>query len=158
MHRRDKYLQVERLKLVMRETGLNARGLARITGVVPGTVYNYINPDIDRQIGFDFAYALLKKLGYNPFWLVFGEGEKRFPQKFLPRLTEGADTSYDHFEVIDKERFFQKQIEKAGIRDIIEKLIGMKRSEIRMFRVIFEKMYPRIDETSDRRISRSKQK
>lgn len=149
MHNRDKNLQIQRLKIVMSETGLNAPGLAKITGVVPGTVYNYLNPFSDRQIGFDFAYGLLKALGYNPFWLVFGEGEHRFPPEVMKQLTENKDTNFDHFEAADRDRFLRKRIEKAGIEDIIEMLLETKRSEIRAIRAILQKKSPPID---DRRV------
>ncbi|EMO26197.1 hypothetical protein LEP1GSC170_1475 [Leptospira interrogans serovar Bataviae str. HAI135] len=124
-------------------------GLAKITGVVPGTVYNYINPFSDRQIGFDFAYGLLKTLGYNPFWLVFGEGEPRFPQEVMQQVTENTGTDYDHFEAVDRDRFFRKRIEKAKIEDIIEILLEMKRSEVKIFRAILLKMYPQTKKTPE---------
>lgn len=129
--------QADRLKIIASEQGLNSAKLARMGGVTPTAVANYLAGI--RQIPFELAYELMKQYGYNPFWLIFGEGEKRFPPGAWQLLNTGR---HELFEKIDRERIFMKQIEAWGIYHIMERIMGLNQSDLELFRTVFDRMFP----------------
>ncbi|EMJ63370.1 hypothetical protein LEP1GSC051_2536 [Leptospira sp. P2653] len=92
-----------------------------------------------RQIPFELAYGLMKNFGYNPFWLILGEGEKRFSPGAWQLLNTGHD---ELFEKIDRERIFVKQIEAKKIQKIIERILDLDQSDFALFTTVFDRMFP----------------
>ncbi|EMO00836.1 helix-turn-helix domain-containing protein [Leptospira interrogans] len=133
--------QKDRLKIIASEQNLNSAKLARIGGVTPTAVANYLAGI--RQIPFEMAYGLMKTYGYNPFWLLLGEGEKRFPPGAWQLLNTGRD---ELFEKIDRERIYMKQIEAGGMYPIIERLMNLNQSDLELFKTVFDRMFPEIPE------------
>ncbi|KGE28373.1 DNA-binding protein [Leptospira interrogans serovar Lai] len=133
--------QKDRLKIIAYEQNLNSAKLARIGGVTPTAVANYLAGI--RQIPFEMAYGLMKAYGYNPFWLLLGEGEKRFPPGAWQLLNTGRD---ELFEKIDRERIYMKQIEAGGMYPIIERLMNLNQSDLELFKTVFDRMFPEIPE------------
>ncbi|EKO89187.1 DNA-binding helix-turn-helix protein [Leptospira interrogans serovar Grippotyphosa str. 2006006986] len=133
--------QKDRLKIIASEQNLNSAKLARIGGVTPTAVANYLAGI--RQIPFEMAYGLMKAYGYNPFWLLLGEGEKRFPPGAWQLLNTGRD---ELFEKIDRERIYMKQIEAGGMYPIIERLMNLNQSDLELFKTVFDRMFPEIPE------------
>ncbi|MFQ3857133.1 helix-turn-helix domain-containing protein [Leptospira kirschneri] len=133
--------QADRLKIIAFEQKLKPAKLARMGGVTQTAISNYLAGI--RQIPFDLAYGLMKAYGYNPFWLLLGEGEKRFPPGAWQLLNTGH---HELFEKIDRERIFMKQIEACGIYHIMERIMGLNQSDLELFRTVFDRMYPEIPE------------
>ncbi len=133
--------QANRLELIMSECGLRAADIARIGDITPTSVHNYIAGI--RPISFELAYRLMKSHGYNPFWLLLGEGEKSFPPGAWQLLNTGRD---ELFEKIDRERIYMKQIEAGGMYPIIERLMNLNQSDLELFKTVFDRMFPEIPE------------
>ncbi len=129
--------QASRLKLIMSECDLHAAAIARIGGITPTAVHNYIAGI--RPISFELAYGLMKSLGYNPFWLIFGEGEKRFPPGEWQLLTK---KHAELFEKIDRERIYMKQIEAKKVYGIMERILDLDQSDLEFFKKVFDRMFP----------------
>ncbi|MGJ4785666.1 helix-turn-helix domain-containing protein [Leptospira interrogans] len=133
--------QKDRLKIIASEQNLNSAKLARIGGVTPTAVANYLAGI--RQIPFEMAYGLMKAYGYNPFWLLLGEGEKRFTPGAWQLLDTGRD---ELFEKIDRERIYMKQIESKKLYYIIERIMNLNQSDLELFKTVFDRMFPEIPE------------
>ncbi|AVQ10715.1 DNA-binding helix-turn-helix protein [Leptospira santarosai] len=129
--------QADRLKIIAVEQKLKPAKMARMGGVTPPTISNYLAGI--RQISFELAYELMKQYGYNPFWLLLGEGEKLFPPGAWQLLNTGRS---ELFERIDRERIFMKQIEAKKVSDIITRILDLDPSDLQLFRTIFERMFP----------------
>ncbi|EKS08777.1 helix-turn-helix domain-containing protein [Leptospira santarosai] len=129
--------QADRLKIIAVEQKLKPAKMARMGGVTPPTIFNYLAGI--RQISFDLAYGLMKSYGYNPFWLLLGEGEKQFPPGAWQLLTTNEA---ELFERIDRERIFWKQIEAKNVYDIIRRILDLDPSDLQLFRTVFERMFP----------------
>ncbi|AXR64528.1 helix-turn-helix domain-containing protein [Leptospira mayottensis] len=129
--------QASRLKLIMSECNLHAAAIARIGGITPTAVHNYIAGI--RQISFELAYGLMKVLGYNPFWLILGEGEKRFPPGAWQLLTTGQS---ELFEKVDRERILMKQIEAKNVLEIVTRILDLNQSDLVLFKTVFDRMFP----------------
>ncbi len=129
--------QADRLKIIAFEQKLKPAKLARMGGVTQTAISNYLAGI--RQISFELAYGLMKSYGYNPFWLLFGEGEKLFPPGAWQLLNTGRS---ELFERIDRERIFMKQIEAKNVYDIIRRILDLDPSDLQLFRTVFERMFP----------------
>ncbi|MCH1915677.1 helix-turn-helix domain-containing protein [Leptospira noguchii] len=75
----------DRIRIILSETGFRQNQLAEAGNVKPPTLNGYLSGA--RPVGFDFAYALMKSLGYNPFWILFGDGDKKVPPEIFCELT-----------------------------------------------------------------------
>ncbi len=133
--------QADRLELIMSECNLRAADIARIGDITPTSVHNYLAGI--RPISFDLAYRLMKSLGYNPFWLLLGEGEKRFPQGAWQLLNTGRN---ELFEKMDRERIYIKQIESKNLYHIMERILDLDKIDLELFRTVFDRMFPEIPE------------
>ncbi|MCL8268156.1 helix-turn-helix domain-containing protein [Leptospira weilii] len=129
--------QADRLRIIAEEQSLKKAKIARIGGVTATAVANYMAGI--RQIPFELAYGLMKSFGYNPFWLILGEGEKRFSPGAWQLLNTGHD---ELFEKIDRERIFVKQIEAKKIQKIIERILDLDQSDFALFKTVFDRMFP----------------
>uniref|UniRef100_UPI0007740ABB hypothetical protein n=1 Tax=Leptospira weilii TaxID=28184 RepID=UPI0007740ABB len=97
----------------------------------------YLNGN--RAVGFDFAYAIMKSLGYNPFWLIFGDGDKKIPSEIFSELTQ---ENHDRFEDIERDRVFMRQIEESGMRQEIQRILELSRSDKKLFKIFFDRLFP----------------
>ncbi|OMI18863.1 DNA-binding protein [Leptospira weilii serovar Heyan] len=128
---------IDRLRIILSETGLRQNHLAKKGGVKPTTISAYLNGN--RAVGFDFAYALMKSLGYNPFWLIFGDGDKKIPTEIFSELTQ---ENHDRFEDIERDRVFMRQIEESGMRQEIQRILELSRSDKKLFKIFFDRLFP----------------
>ncbi|MCH1914054.1 helix-turn-helix transcriptional regulator [Leptospira noguchii] len=69
----------DRIRIILSETGFRQNQLAEAGNVKPPTLNGYLSGA--RPVGFDFAYALMKSLGYNPFGYYLGMVTKKFRRK-----------------------------------------------------------------------------
>lgn len=128
---------IDRLRIILSETGLRQNHLAKKGGVKPTTISAYLNGN--RAVGFDFAYAIMKSLGYNPFWLIFGDGDKKIPSEIFSELTQ---ENHDRFEDIERDRVFMRQIEESGMRQEIQRILELSRSDKKLFKIFFDRLFP----------------
>ncbi|WP_016760016.1 helix-turn-helix domain-containing protein [Leptospira weilii] len=128
---------IDRLRIILSETGLRQNHLAKKGGVKPTTISAYLNGN--RAVGFDFAYAIMKSLGYNPFWLIFGDGDKKIPTEIFSELTQ---ENHDRFEDIERDRVFMRQIEESGMRQEIQRILELSRSDKKLFKIFFDRLFP----------------
>ncbi|EMM73341.1 DNA-binding helix-turn-helix protein [Leptospira weilii str. 2006001855] len=128
---------IDRLRIILSETGLRQNHLAKKGGVKPTTISAYLNGN--RAVGFDFAYAIMKSLGYNPFWIIFGEGDKKIPTEIFSELTQ---ENHDRFEDIERDRVFMRQIDESGMRQEIQRILELSRSDKKLFKIFFDRLFP----------------
>lgn len=128
---------IDRLRIILSETGLRQNHLAKKGGVKPTTISAYLNGN--RAVGFDFAYAIMKSLGYNPFWVLFGDGDKKIPTEIFSELTQ---ENHDRFEDIERDRVFMRQIEESGMRQEIQRILELSRSDKKLFKIFFDRLFP----------------
>ncbi|WP_026131448.1 helix-turn-helix domain-containing protein [Leptospira santarosai] len=137
----QKYAQkndpADRIRIILAETGFRQNQLAEAGNVKPPTLNGYLSGV--RPVGFDFAYALMKSLGYNPFWILFGEGDKKVPPEIFSELTP---ENHDRFEEIERDRVFMRQINESGMRQSIERILELSRSDKKLFRIFFDRLFP----------------
>ncbi|WP_061233760.1 helix-turn-helix domain-containing protein [Leptospira interrogans] len=128
---------IDRLRIILSETGLRQNHLAKKGGVKPTTISAYLNGN--RAVGFDFAYALMKSLGYNPFWVLFGDGDKKIPSEIFSELTQ---ENHERFEDIERDRVFMRQIDESGMRQEIQRILELSRSDKKLFKIFFDRLFP----------------
>ncbi|WP_032927770.1 helix-turn-helix domain-containing protein [Leptospira santarosai] len=126
-----------RIRIILAETGFRQNQLAEAGNVKPPTVNGYLSGA--RPVGFDFAYALMKSLGYNPFWVLFGDGDKKVPPEIFSELTT---ENHNHFEEIERDRVFMRQIDESGMRQSVERILELSRSDKKLFRIFFDRLFP----------------
>ncbi|EMK22420.1 helix-turn-helix domain-containing protein [Leptospira kirschneri] len=129
--------QQDRLRLILSETGLRQNQLAKAGDVEASTLSGYLNGS--RAVGIDFAYAIMKSLGYNPFWTIFGEGPIKVPKEIFKDTTP---ENHIRFEELEKDRIFMRQIDKSGLRKIFERILELRRPDQKLFKVFFERLFP----------------
>lgn len=66
----------DRIRAVLSETQAEQVELADAAGVTKGTVSQWLDGKI-KSIKLEYAVGIQKRYGYNPVWLVMGEGEKK---------------------------------------------------------------------------------
>lgn len=66
----------DRIRAVLSETRAEQVELADAAGVTKGTVSQWLDGKI-KSIKLEYAVGIQKRYGYNPVWLVMGEGEKK---------------------------------------------------------------------------------
>ncbi|EMO79288.1 DNA-binding helix-turn-helix protein [Leptospira kirschneri str. 200801774] len=121
----------------MSECNLRAAEIARIGGVAPTTIHNYIAGI--RPISFELAYELMKTHGYNPFWLLLGEGDKRFPPGAWQLLTQNQ---IEFLKKVDRERIKMKQIESKNLYHIMERILDLDKIDLELFKTVFDRIFP----------------
>ncbi|UOG61452.1 helix-turn-helix domain-containing protein [Leptospira noguchii] len=127
----------DRIRIILSETGFRQNQLAEAGNVKPPTLNGYLSGA--RPVGFDFAYALMKSLGYNPFWILFGDGDKKVPPEIFCELTP---ENHDRFEEIERDRVFIRQIDESGMRKDIERILELSRSDSKLFKIFFDRLFP----------------
>ncbi|EMJ52040.1 DNA-binding helix-turn-helix protein [Leptospira interrogans serovar Valbuzzi str. Duyster] len=129
--------RINRLRIILAETGFRQNQLAEAGSVKPTTLNGYLSGA--RPVGFDFAYAIMKSLGYNPFWTLFGDGGKKVPMEIYAELTP---ENHERFEEIERDRVFMRQIDESGMREDIERILELSRSDKKLFRIFFDRLFP----------------
>ncbi|QOI33600.1 helix-turn-helix domain-containing protein [Leptospira interrogans serovar Icterohaemorrhagiae] len=129
--------RINRLRIILAETGFRQNQLAEAGNVKPTTLNGYLSGA--RPVGFDFAYAIMKSLGYNPFWTLFGDGDKKVPMEIYAELTP---ENHERFEEIERDRVFMRQIDESGMRKDIERILELSRSDKKLFRIFFDRLFP----------------
>ncbi|EKR46152.1 DNA-binding helix-turn-helix protein [Leptospira interrogans serovar Grippotyphosa str. LT2186] len=129
--------RINRLRIILAETGFRQNQLAEAGSVKPTTLNGYLSGA--RPVGFDFAYAIMKSLGYNPFWTLFGDGDKKVPMEIYAELTP---ENHERFEEIERDRVFMRQIDESGMRKDIERILELSRSDKKLFRIFFDRLFP----------------
>ncbi|WP_061266094.1 helix-turn-helix domain-containing protein [Leptospira interrogans] len=129
--------RINRLRIILAETGFRQNQLAEAGNVKPTTLNGYLSGA--RPVGFDFAYAIMKSLGYNPFWTLFGDGDKKVPTEIFAELTP---ENHERFEEIERDRVFMRQIDESGMRKDIERILELSRSDKKLFRIFFDRLFP----------------
>nr|WP_256335793.1 hypothetical protein [Leptospira mayottensis] len=76
--------------------------------------------------------------GYSPFWLIFGDGEKKISFNFLSLTDEQLAVSED----IDRDSVFVRQVNESGIRPIVERLLQLDEREQKVFQSIVDRFFP----------------
>ncbi|WP_420211049.1 LexA family protein [Burkholderia aenigmatica] len=66
----------DRIRAVLSETKAGQVELADAAGVTKGTVSQWLDGKI-KSIKLEYAVGIQKRWGYNPVWLVMGEGDKK---------------------------------------------------------------------------------
>jgi len=68
----------DRIRAILNETQAEQIELAEAAGVTKGTVNQWLDGKI-KSIKLEYAVGIQKRWGYNPVWIVMGEGEKKIP-------------------------------------------------------------------------------
>ncbi|WP_061286558.1 helix-turn-helix domain-containing protein [Leptospira interrogans] len=129
--------RINRLRIILAETGFRQNQLAEAGSVKPTTLNGYLSGA--RPVGFDFAYAIMKSLGYNPFWTLFGDGDKKVPMEIYAELTP---ENHERFEEIERDRVFMRQIDESGMRQEIQRILELSRSDKKLFKIFFDRLFP----------------
>jgi SOS-response transcriptional repressor LexA len=66
----------DRIRAILNETQAGQNELAEAAGVSKGTVNQWLDGKI-KSIKLEYAVGIQKRWGYNPVWIVMGEGEKK---------------------------------------------------------------------------------
>ncbi|TGN00395.1 XRE family transcriptional regulator [Leptospira mayottensis] len=128
--------QAKRLRIILEETNVSQRELSSICKVHPARFSNYVLGK--RVIPFEVAYKIMMHHGYSPFWLIFGDGEKKISFNFLSLTDEQLAVSED----IDRDSVFVRQVNESGIRPIVERLLQLDEREQKVFQSIVDRFFP----------------
>ncbi|WP_170875474.1 helix-turn-helix domain-containing protein [Leptospira alexanderi] len=128
--------QGERLQIILEETNKSQRELSSICKIHPARFSNYVLGK--RQVPFEVAYPLFIEFGYSPFWLIFGDGDKKISLNFLSLTTEQLAMS----EEIDRDSVFVRQVNESGFRPMFERILELDEREQKVFLSIFDRFFP----------------
>jgi transcriptional regulator with XRE-family HTH domain len=80
---------IERLELVLSETGVDQSELGRAMGVTKGAVSQLLKGEI-KSLKLEYAVGIQERFGYSAVWLVLGKGPVRTEQstKLSPEMAQ----------------------------------------------------------------------
>ncbi|EMO20727.1 hypothetical protein LEP1GSC168_0012 [Leptospira santarosai str. HAI134] len=133
--------QMQRLKEVLKETGLKSKNLAEILETDPVSFSRYVNGR--RDIPVEIAYRLQIQFAYSAIWICLGEGNKKLSKNFSDGLTPKQLATVAEFE---QDRILLHRINAVGARDLIERIVELKKKDRELLRITFNRLFEKKSE------------